>query len=87
MILGKEDVNGTKCFVVEIVPSKEGLREMVSHVQMPEMEGVDLGELNLANMFKEMSIEQWIARWLPIHEVRESYVRRSTSRGCRRNRR
>jgi len=61
-LLGEEDVNGTACYVVEIVPSMDGLMKMVSQIEMPEMEGVDLGELNLANMFKKMSIKQWIAK-------------------------
>jgi len=60
--LGEEDVNGTSCYVVEIVPSMDALQKMVSQIEMPEMEGVDLGDLNLASMFKGMSIKQWIAK-------------------------
>ena len=33
----------------------------MSQIQMPEMEGIDFGELNLANMYKEMAIKEWIA--------------------------
>lgn len=60
--LGSEDVNGADCYVVEIVPSMEALGKLFSQIEMPSMEGVDLAELNLADLFKEMSIKEWIAK-------------------------
>lgn len=59
--LGSEDVSGTACYVVEIVPSMEALGKLLSQFEMPDMEGIDPVELNLADLIKEMSIKQWIA--------------------------
>ncbi len=60
--LGSEDVEGTACYVVEIVPSMEALSNLLSQQQTLGMEGIDLGQLNLADLFKEMSVKEWIAR-------------------------
>jgi hypothetical protein len=59
--LGSADVNGTDCYVVEVVPSAEALDKMLSQIQMPEIEGADFSELSFADMIKEMSFKQWIA--------------------------
>jgi len=60
--LGSEDVNGTNCYVVEIVPSTEALNKMLSQIQMPDIEGADLSQFSFADMIKEMSFKQWIAQ-------------------------
>jgi len=60
--LGTEDVDGTPCYVVEIVASAEALGKLMSQYQLPEMEGVDLGEFDLTDMMKEMSVKQWVAK-------------------------
>jgi outer membrane lipoprotein-sorting protein len=59
--LGTEDVNGEDCYVVEVVPSTEALNKMLSQIQMPDIEGTDLSQLNFANMIKDMAFKQWIA--------------------------
>ena len=59
--LGSEDVNGTDCYVVEVVPGTEALNKMLSQIQMPDIEGADLSQLSFADMIKEMSFKQWIA--------------------------
>jgi outer membrane lipoprotein-sorting protein len=59
--MGIEDVNGTDCYVVEIVPSAEALNKMLSQIQMPDIEGADLSQFSFADMIKEMSFKQWIA--------------------------
>ncbi len=59
--LGSEDVNGTDCYVVEVLPSPEALNKMLSQIQMPDIEGADLSQLSFADMIKEMSFKQWIA--------------------------
>jgi len=59
--LGSEDVNGTDCYVVEVVPSAEALDKMLSQIQMPDIEGADLSEFSFADMIKEMLFKQWIA--------------------------
>jgi len=60
--LGTEDVNGTDCYVVEMVPSAEALNKMLSQIQMPDIEGTDLSQFNFADMIKDMSFKQWIAQ-------------------------
>jgi hypothetical protein len=58
---GSEAVNGTDCYVFEVVPSMEALGELLSQ-QAPGMGGMDFGQLNLADLIKEMSVKEWIAR-------------------------
>ncbi|MFC2004732.1 hypothetical protein ACFLUY_00745 [Chloroflexota bacterium] len=60
--LGTDEVNGTDCYVVEIVPSAETLNKMMSQIQMPEIEGADLSQVSFADMIKDMSFKQWIAQ-------------------------
>ncbi|MFC1905576.1 DUF6612 family protein [Chloroflexota bacterium] len=60
--LGIEDVGGIQCYVVAITPSAKSINELVSQVAMPAMGGIDPSKINLANMIKEMSIKQWVAR-------------------------
>ena len=60
--LGVEEVSGTACYVVEIVPGTEVLNKLLSQVKMPEIEGVDPLELNLSDLLKEMSLKEWIAK-------------------------
>jgi len=59
--LPDEAVNGTDCYVFQIVPSMEALGELLSQ-QALGMEGMDFGQLNLADLFKEMSVKEWIAK-------------------------
>jgi outer membrane lipoprotein-sorting protein len=61
-LLGSEDVNGTACYVVEIVPEMGALGNLLSQLQTLGMEGLDFGQLNLADLFKEVSIKEWIAK-------------------------
>ena len=60
--LGVEEVRGTACYVVEIVPGTEALNKLLSQVKMPEIEGVDPIELNLSDLLKEMSIKLLILK-------------------------
>ncbi|MFC1972333.1 DUF6612 family protein [Chloroflexota bacterium] len=59
--LGSKDVNGTDCYVVEVVPRPEALNKMLSQIQMPDIAGADLSQLSFADMIKEMSFKQWIS--------------------------
>jgi outer membrane lipoprotein-sorting protein len=59
--LGSGDVNGTDCYVVEVVPSTEALNKMLSQIQMPDIEGADLSQFSFTEMIKDMSFKQWIA--------------------------
>jgi hypothetical protein len=61
-LLGSEDVNGTPCYVVEIIPSMEALSDLLAQQQTPGMEDLDFGELNLTDLFEKMSIIEWVAK-------------------------
>ena len=56
-----ETVGGTDCYVFEVVPSVEALGELLSQ-QASGMGGMDFGQLNLADLLKEMSVKEWIAK-------------------------
>jgi hypothetical protein len=60
--LGSENVNGTDCYVVEIVPDIAVLFEIMSQQQMPGMEDMGMAGLNMADWFKEMTVKFWIAK-------------------------
>jgi hypothetical protein len=57
-LLDNGNVDGTACYVMEIVPSMEVLGELRSQ-QTSGLEGIDWKELEL---FKEMSIKEWISK-------------------------
>ncbi len=57
--VGSETVDGTACYVVEITPSMEALGNLLSQQQTT---GIDFSQLNLADLFKEMSVKEWIAK-------------------------
>jgi len=61
--LGKDDVNGIECYVVEIVPSMDSVRQMMQQVQgqMSSVGSIDLGNMDLAQMVKQVSMTQYIA--------------------------
>jgi hypothetical protein len=59
--LADQLVDGTNCYVFEVVPSLEALGEMLS--QQTSAAGImDLSQLDLANLFKEMRVKAWIAQ-------------------------
>lgn len=60
--LGSENVNGTDCYVVEIVPDMAALFDIMSQQQIAGLEGIDLTEFGMADMIKEMSVKIWIAK-------------------------
>jgi hypothetical protein len=59
---GSETVNGTACYVVEIVPDMAVLFEIISQQQMPGMEDMGMGELDMGDWFKDFSIKLWVAK-------------------------
>ena len=60
--IGTETVNGIISYVVEIVPSRSYLEALLSEMNMPDIEGAENLEFNLADLVKEMSFKQWIAK-------------------------
>jgi hypothetical protein len=56
-----QTVDGTDCYVFEVVPSVEALGELLSQ-QTSGMSGLDYSQLDLADLFEEMSVKEWIAK-------------------------
>jgi hypothetical protein len=61
---GSEKVNGTDCYVVEIVPDMATLFDILSasKQQMPSMGTIDMEALGMADWVKEMTVKVWIAK-------------------------
>jgi hypothetical protein len=59
--LADQTVDGTDCYVFEVVPSVEALGEMLSQ-QSSAMGGLDFSQLDLAGLFEEMKVKEWIAK-------------------------
>jgi hypothetical protein len=59
--LTDETVDGADCYVFEVVPSVEALGELLSQ-QSSTMGGMDYSQLNLADLFEEMRVKEWIAK-------------------------
>jgi hypothetical protein len=59
--LPDQTVDGTDCYVFEVVPSVEALGELLSQ-QSSTMGGMDFSRFNLADLFQEMRVKEWIAR-------------------------
>ena len=60
-VLADQAVYGTDCYVFEIVPSVEALGELLSQ-QGTATVGMDFSRLDLAELFEEMRVKQWIAK-------------------------
>ena len=59
--LPDQSVDGTDCYVFEVVPSIEALGDLLAQ-QSSAMGGTDFSRLNLADLFEEMTVKEWIAR-------------------------
>ena len=61
--LGMEDVNGVKCYAVEVIPDLATVSEMMTQMQgqMSQFGEVDLSQMDAGSMLKELSVTQYIA--------------------------
>jgi hypothetical protein len=59
--LGIEAVDGTDCYVFDIVPSIEALGDLLNQ-QASGMSGMDFSQMDLADLFEAMSVKEWIAK-------------------------
>jgi hypothetical protein len=59
--LGSKTVNGTECYLFEVVPDMEALGELLAQ-ETYGMENMDFSQLDLADLCKELSIKAWIAK-------------------------
>jgi hypothetical protein len=59
--LRSEMVDGTACYLFKIVPDMEALGDLLSQ-QAYSMAGMDFSQFNLADLFEEMSVKEWIAK-------------------------
>jgi len=58
--LPDETVDGTDCYVFEVVPSMEALGDLLA--QQSSTMGMDFNQMDLANLFEEMKVTEWISR-------------------------
>jgi len=59
--LPDQSVDGTDCYVFEVVPSMEALGNLLNQ-QASAMGGMDFSQLDLAGLFQEMKVKEWIAK-------------------------
>lgn len=59
--LGSKTVEGTECYLFEIVPDMEALAELMSQ-ETSGMGMMGFGQLDLADLYKELSVKEWIAK-------------------------
>jgi hypothetical protein len=59
--LGSEMVSGTECYLFEIVPDMEALGELLSQ-ETSGMGIMDFSQFDLADLYKELSVKEWIAK-------------------------
>jgi hypothetical protein len=64
--LGSETINGVDCYVYEIKPDMEVLSDMLA--QETSGMGFDLSGLDLAELYQELSVKEWLAQdsYLPM---------------------
>jgi len=58
--LPEQAVDGTDCYVFEVVPSVEALGELLA--QQASNTGIDFSQFDLADLFEEMKVTEWIAK-------------------------
>jgi hypothetical protein len=63
-LLGSEKVDSVDCYVLQIKPNMEALTKWVLSQQQQQsgIGGIDLSKLDLAKLFKTISIKEWIAK-------------------------
>jgi len=59
---GSEDVNGTACYVLQLMPTAEALSDWLSQQGLSGIEKIEWLEVNLEEIFKEWSHKCWIAK-------------------------
>ena len=59
--LPDEAVDGTDCYVFEIVPSLEALSDLLNQ-QASGAGGVDFSQMDISDLFEEMAITEWVAK-------------------------
>jgi len=58
--LPDQAVDGTDCYVFEVVPSMEALGDLLA--QQSSSMSMDFSQMDLANLFEEMVVKEWIAK-------------------------
>jgi hypothetical protein len=58
--LPDQAVDGTDCYVFEVVPSMEALGDLLA--QQSSSMGMDFSQMDLVNLFEEMVVKEWIAK-------------------------
>lgn len=60
--LGSEDVNGTTCYAMEIIPTGEALSKWLGQQQTPGIGDIDWAQFELDDLFEKLAFKQWIAK-------------------------
>jgi hypothetical protein len=58
--LGEESIDGQECYVVELKPSTESLKKLLSQIDVPMIDSQAGSSLDLPGLFKDLIIKQWI---------------------------
>ncbi len=61
ILQGTEDIDGVPAYVVKITPSPDALFKWLSQQQASATKGVDGSSPDIAQMFKRMTVTEWIA--------------------------
>jgi uncharacterized tellurite resistance protein B-like protein len=59
---GIETVNSVECYVFELEPDMDILQELLAQETASGMSLVDLSGLDLAELYKELSVKEWLAK-------------------------
>ncbi len=59
---GEETVDGVDCYILKIKPDMAALFDWVMSQQQDLFSGVDTSQFNLAKMFKQFSIKEWVTK-------------------------
>jgi hypothetical protein len=59
---GTETVNVVECYVLEVEPDMDALQELLSQSPASGMGLVDLSNLDVAQLYKELTVKEWLAK-------------------------
>jgi hypothetical protein len=59
---GTETVNGIECYVFELEPNMDTLQELLAQGTTSGMGLMDLSGFDLAELYKELSVKEWLAK-------------------------
>ena len=66
--LGEETVDGVNCYILQITPDLDAMLDWVKAQQQDVSPDMDLSNINLNEIFKNLSLKMWVAKdsYLPV---------------------